>query len=128
MNRRPSFAQKILTLFAGLTLALLLQPATAAVRRVSYFMEWRPQTLDPEDRVYRSYDGAVFSTRHVNDDDRKGTIGRDFGAPARNVDPSRSTAAFVIRSPYMRKAYCSLTSNWFESSCQRSSNERTLWL
>ena len=29
---------------------------------------------------------------------------------------------------HKRQAYCSLISNWFESSCQRSSNERTLWL
>ena len=27
-----------------------------AIRRVSYLQEWRPATLDPEDRIYRSYD------------------------------------------------------------------------
>ncbi len=39
-----------------------------AVRRVSYFREWRPQTLDPEDRIYRAYDGAINSSRFANDD------------------------------------------------------------
>ncbi len=40
----------------------------AAIRRVSYFSEWRPQTLDPEDRMYRSYDGQIFG-RRLSDDD-----------------------------------------------------------
>ncbi|MFN8589199.1 MAG: hypothetical protein U0704_15520 [Candidatus Eisenbacteria bacterium] len=39
-----------------------------AVRRVSLTTEWRPPTLDPEDRMYRSYDGIVNGTRFVNDD------------------------------------------------------------
>src|SRR5262249_48216203 len=40
-----------------------------AVRRVSYLnLEWRPPTLDPEDRMYRAYDGIVNGLRFVNDD------------------------------------------------------------
>jgi len=39
-----------------------------AVRRVSYITEWRPPTLDPEDRMYKSYDGMVGGQRFVNDD------------------------------------------------------------
>ncbi|MCC6650749.1 MAG: hypothetical protein IT348_06335 [Candidatus Eisenbacteria bacterium] len=39
-----------------------------AVRRVSLTTEWRPATLDPQDRMYRSYDGIVNGTRYVNDD------------------------------------------------------------
>jgi hypothetical protein len=39
-----------------------------AVRRVSYFAEWRPKSLDPEDRVYRSYDGLIGGQRLVDDD------------------------------------------------------------
>ncbi len=39
-----------------------------AMRRVSYLTEWRPPTLDPEDRMYRSYDGIVNGQRYVNDD------------------------------------------------------------
>jgi len=39
-----------------------------AVRRVSYLQEWRPATLDPEDRMYRAYDGIVNGVRFVNDD------------------------------------------------------------
>ncbi|MBI5171193.1 MAG: hypothetical protein HZA61_17030 [Candidatus Eisenbacteria bacterium] len=39
-----------------------------AVRRVSLTTEWRPATLDPEDRMYRSYDGIVNGTRFINDD------------------------------------------------------------
>ncbi len=39
-----------------------------AVRRVSYITEWRPATLDPEDRIYRAYDGIVNGNRFVNDD------------------------------------------------------------
>ena len=39
-----------------------------AVRRVSFLQEWRPPTLDPEDRIYRSYDGIVNGVRFVNDD------------------------------------------------------------
>jgi hypothetical protein len=39
-----------------------------AVRRVSLTTEWRPPTLDPEDRMYRSYDGIVNGVRYKNDD------------------------------------------------------------
>jgi len=39
-----------------------------AVRRVSYFSEWRPPTLDPVDRMYKAYDGIVNGQRLVNDD------------------------------------------------------------
>jgi hypothetical protein len=40
----------------------------SALRRVSYFSEWRPPTLDPEDRMYRAYDGIVGGVRFVDDD------------------------------------------------------------
>ncbi|MCE9626877.1 MAG: hypothetical protein K8R56_03045, partial [Candidatus Eisenbacteria bacterium] len=39
-----------------------------AVRRVSSTTEWRPATLDPEDRMYRGYDGIVNGVRFINDD------------------------------------------------------------
>ena len=39
-----------------------------AVRRVSYLFEWRPPTLDKEDKIYKSYDGIINGTRFVNDD------------------------------------------------------------
>jgi len=42
-----------------------------ALRRVSYGIqpfEWRPATLDPEDRMYRGYDGVVNGVRFTNDD------------------------------------------------------------
>jgi hypothetical protein len=39
-----------------------------AKRRASYFPEWRPPTLDPEDRMYRAYDGIVNGARYMNDD------------------------------------------------------------
>lgn len=39
-----------------------------AVRRVSLNTEWRPATLDAEDRMYRSYDGIVNGNRFINDD------------------------------------------------------------
>ena len=39
-----------------------------AVRRVSYLLEWRPATLNQEDRIYRAYDGIINGTRFVNDD------------------------------------------------------------
>src|SRR5437867_2511315 len=39
-----------------------------AIRRVSYLQEWRPATLDPEDKIYRSYDGIVNGVRYSNDD------------------------------------------------------------
>lgn len=39
-----------------------------AVRRVSYAQEWRPATLDPEDKIYRGYDGIVNGVRFGNDD------------------------------------------------------------
>jgi len=40
----------------------------AAIRRVSQQPEWRPQTLDPEDKMYRSYDGIIFGQRMADDD------------------------------------------------------------
>lgn len=39
-----------------------------AVRRVSYLQEWRPASLDPEDRIYRGYDGIIGGQRYINDD------------------------------------------------------------
>ena len=39
-----------------------------AIRRVSYYDEWRPFSLDAEDKIYRGYDGIVNGTRYVNDD------------------------------------------------------------
>ena len=39
-----------------------------AIRRVSYLQEWRPATLDPEDKMYRGYDGIVNGVRFINDD------------------------------------------------------------
>ena len=39
-----------------------------AVRRVSALQEWRPATLDAEDRMYRGYDGIVNGVRFTNDD------------------------------------------------------------
>ena len=39
-----------------------------ALRRVSYFSEWRPPTLNPEDRIYRAYDGIIGGQRLTNDD------------------------------------------------------------
>ena len=48
-----------------------------AVRRVSYATEWRPPTLDPEDRIYRSYDGIVNGQRYVNDDSDKDPLTGD---------------------------------------------------
>lgn len=41
----------------------------AAIRRVSLQNEWRPPTLDPEDRMYRAYDGQLNGQR-LSDDDK----------------------------------------------------------
>src|SRR5262245_44076791 len=40
----------------------------SSVRRVSYINEWWPPTPDPEDRMYRGYDGIVNGARLINDD------------------------------------------------------------
>src|SRR5262249_46365798 len=39
-----------------------------AMRRVSYFTEWRPPALDPIDRIYRAFDGIINGKRFENDD------------------------------------------------------------
>ncbi|MBI1799264.1 MAG: hypothetical protein HYR73_06220 [Candidatus Eisenbacteria bacterium] len=39
-----------------------------AVRRVSYLFEWRPPSLQPEDRIYKAYDGIINGARFTNDD------------------------------------------------------------
>src|SRR5262249_5073169 len=41
------------------------------IRRVSYFREWRPLSLDPIDRIYRAFDGIINGQRFVNDDGDK---------------------------------------------------------
>ena len=38
--------------------------------------EWRPPTLDPEDRIYRAYDGIINGTRFVNDEQRPRSLHR----------------------------------------------------
>jgi len=40
----------------------------SSVRRASYINEWWPPTPDPEDRMYRAYDGIVNGARLINDD------------------------------------------------------------
>ena len=59
--------------FMGIAVGAVNPRATDAtgVRRVSYGLqpaEWRPATLDAEDRMYRAYDGIVNGIRFVNDD------------------------------------------------------------
>jgi len=59
--------------FIGIALGAVnpFAPDPNAVRRVSYGIqpfEWRPATLDPEDRMYRAYDGVVNGVRFTNDD------------------------------------------------------------
>lgn len=39
-----------------------------AVRRVSYFREWRPPSLEPADDIYPAYDGIINGIRFNNDD------------------------------------------------------------
>src|SRR5512147_3235799 len=57
--------------YAGIAVGAVNPFATDpnAVRRVSFLnVEWRPATLDPEDRIYRGYDGVVNGIRFTNDD------------------------------------------------------------
>lgn len=56
--------------FAGIAMGAVNPLATDpnAIRRVSLTQEWRPATLDPEDKVYRGYDGIVNGVRFINDD------------------------------------------------------------
>ncbi len=56
--------------YVGLAVGAVNPLATdpTAVRRVSYLQEFRPPTLDKEDRMYRSYDGIINGSRFVNDD------------------------------------------------------------
>ncbi len=56
--------------FCGIGLGAVNPFATDpnAVRRVSLLQEWRPATLDPEDRMYRGYDGIVNGVRFTDDD------------------------------------------------------------
>ena len=56
--------------FIGLSVGAVnpLAADPTAVRRVSLNTEWRPPTLDVEDRMYRGYDGIISGTRFVNDD------------------------------------------------------------
>ncbi len=49
-----------------------------AIRRVSYYREWRPPTLDPVDRIYRAFDGIINGTRFYNDDHDKDSEGHDI--------------------------------------------------
>lgn len=54
-----------------------------SIRRVSYFNEWRPKTLQPEDDIYPAYDGVINGVRFSNDDGDvdefgKGKIDEDF--------------------------------------------------
>jgi len=47
-----------------------------AKRRVSYLFEWRPPTLDKEDRIYQAYDGIINGIRNVNDDGDFDAVGK----------------------------------------------------
>jgi hypothetical protein len=47
------------------------------VRRVTYSTEWRPPSLDAEDKIYAAYDGILAGGR-FQDDDGDGKIDEDF--------------------------------------------------
>src|SRR5262245_18360842 len=47
------------------------------VRRVTYSTEWRPPSLDAEDKIYPSYDGIVGGNR-FSDDECGVRIDEDF--------------------------------------------------
>src|SRR6267378_2640321 len=54
-----------------------------ALRRVSYLLEWRPPTLQREDRIYKAYDWIINGSRYTNDDgdkdlDKNPLIDEDF--------------------------------------------------
>jgi hypothetical protein len=71
---------------AGLAVGAVNPMATDpnAVRRVSSLTEWRPPTLDMEDKMYRAYDGILGGARFVNDDGDKYT--RNEGLYQAGVD------------------------------------------
>jgi hypothetical protein len=52
-----------------------LDPAN--LRRVSSNTEWRPPTLNPEDRIYQAFDGQVNGVRDF-DDDQDGKVDEEF--------------------------------------------------
>jgi hypothetical protein len=56
--------------FIGLVVGAVnpLASDPTAIRRVSEATEFRPATLDREDRMYRAYDGIINGSRFVNDD------------------------------------------------------------
>jgi hypothetical protein len=69
--------------------------------RVSAGIEWRPPSLDPEDRIYRAYEGEIGGLREIDDDgdgrwdeewlngrddDGDGRIDEDFAAISEAMD------------------------------------------
>lgn len=56
--------------FIILTVGAVNPTATdpSAIRRASFINEWWPPTPDPEDRMYRAYDGIINGARLGNDD------------------------------------------------------------
>jgi hypothetical protein len=74
--------------------------APELVRRVSNFIEWRPPTLAPEDRIYSAYEGQAGGIRDFDDDgdgvrdeeflngkddDHDGRIDEDFAAVSQQM-------------------------------------------
>jgi hypothetical protein len=59
--------------FLGAAVAAVNPTATdpAAIRRCTYTTEWWPPSGDPEDRIYRAYEGIVGGNRYSNDDGDK---------------------------------------------------------
>ena len=47
------------------------------IRRVTYSTEWRPPSLEPEDKIYAAYEGIVGGNRY-QDDDGDGKVDEDF--------------------------------------------------
>ncbi len=46
----------------------LLEPNPSLMRRVSYSREWGPATIDPADRIYDTFEGAINGWADGNDD------------------------------------------------------------
>jgi hypothetical protein len=54
-----------------------------AVRRTSFFREWGPATMEPEDRIYTTSEGTTNGARFINDDSDIDPI---FGVPRIDED------------------------------------------
>ena len=96
------------------------QVSGQTIRRVTFANEWRPPSLDAEDKIYAAYEGIVNGVRNF-DDDGDGRIDEDFLDGRDNDGDGRIDEDYAAQGQQMFS--CSMT-DWSPQSVTANAREQ----